>query len=81
MLRDEKCNTALKAIQDLLIYGRYLAHQGKESSFFFEYFDALEILPWLIFDEKDNTSFFETLLLSICEEYDCMRIWNNYNET
>ena len=78
MIDKEKEKIALIAIQDLLVKGRQLSFEGIVGQEMFNYFDELHYLPYLIYDDENQTLFFESYLKGICERYRCMEVWNRY---
>ena len=73
MVKREK--VALVAIQRLLVRGRTMAYEANDKKFA-EFFDELEYLPSLILEEDDKSDFFQQYLKGICENFDCIEIYN-----
>jgi hypothetical protein len=79
MVKEEKMNSSILAIQDLIIRARIIASEKQESDMLFNLLDSIEYLPALILEKKDNTDFFKDFLDSVCTEYNFPDIMKKYN--
>jgi len=81
MVKEEKLNSAILAIQDLIIWARNLAYQKHPSEALAELLDEIEYLPALILEKEDRTDIFESYLKAICTEYGFPDVWNRYRKS
>jgi hypothetical protein len=69
MVRAEKLNGALYAINGILIIARLMAYENDRHERIAELLDIAELLPMLLRDSKDNTEFFRELLVGCSEQF------------
>ena len=69
MIRPEKFNGALAALQAVLIHARKLAYDGEPHRDIADLLDSAEILPSMICSDADETERFRLQLLGIGERH------------
>jgi hypothetical protein len=71
MIRQDKFENALYALQNVLVFARAMAYKGKAHKDIADILDSAEYLPYLIANEKDETENFRSHLLSIADKHGC----------
>lgn len=74
MIPPEKNRRAIKAIHNLMIRLKINIVQ----ELLYNLIDELEYLPTLLLNKEDRTQEFEEYLKKICSQFQCMRIWEQY---
>lgn len=77
---NEDSKKLFEAIHALIIEARIMTGNKTNHEDIFDFLDHLEYLPALVIESNDRTNFFEQYLLGICQEYNCMRIYNKYRD-
>ena len=62
MIRPDKRDDALRAINRLLVYARMMAADKAPHEDIFNVLDVAELLPMLFLEERDRTEFFREML-------------------
>lgn len=78
MIQPEKLNSAILAIQDLIIRARSFAYQNYPNEKLAEFLDGIEYLPGLILEKEDRTDSFEQYLEGLCNDYGIPEVFNKY---
>lgn len=81
MVKGEKFNSAILAIQDLIVQARNLADENCSTEVLAVLFDKMEYLPSLILEKEDRTDFFESYLKAICTQYEFPDVLNRYRRS
>ena len=81
MVKQEKLNSAILAIQDLIIHARSFAYQNYSHEKLADILDGIEYLPALILEKDDKTDLFEDFLKELCTRYDVLEVFNKYNKS
>jgi hypothetical protein len=81
MIREDKLNNSILAIQDLVIRARNLAYQKHSVEELANFLDGIEYLPALILEKKDRTNEFEFYLEGLCNQYGFPEILDKYRKT
>ena len=71
MIRRDKFDNALYALQNVLIFARTMAYKGKTYKEIANILDSAEYLPYLIANDKDETENFRNYLVSIADKHGC----------
>ncbi len=71
MIRQDKFENALYALQNVLVFARTMAYKGKTHKEIADILDSAEYLPYLVVSEKDETENFRNHLLSIADKHGC----------
>ncbi|KFF03859.1 hypothetical protein [Chryseobacterium luteum] len=80
MIKTEKLNNSILAIQDLIIRARSLAYQNVSMEILAEFLDGLEYLPALILEQDDRTDLFESFLEELCTKYSFLEVLDKYKK-
>ena len=78
MIPPEKNRRAIKAIHNLMIRLKINIVQELPHRELYNLIDELEYLPILLLNKEDRTKEFEEYLEKICSQFQCMRIWEQY---
>ena len=78
MIPPEKNRRAIKAIHNLMIRLKINIVQELPHRELYNLIDELEYLPILLLNKEDRTQEFEEYLEKICSQFQCMRIWEQY---
>jgi len=78
MITPEKNRPAIKAIHNLIIRLKINIVQELPHRELYNLIDELEYLPILLLNKEDRTQEFEEYLEKICSQFQCMRIWEQY---
>jgi len=81
MLKQEKLNSAILAIQDLVIRARNFAYQNYPNEKLAEFLDDIEYLPGLILEEEDRTELFEDYLEELCTQHGFSEVFTKYKKS
>ena len=68
----------MTAIHDLIIETRMMVGNRKSYEDIYKFLDDVEYLPALVIMASDETETFKNYLKMICEDFNCMRIYNKY---
>ena len=79
MIRSDKFEQAVRAIQHVIIRGRTMAYQAEPAARIAELLDHAEYLPQLILAAEDRTEIFADYLKMISEQYQCRYIFTEYS--
>lgn len=71
VIRKDKLDNALYALQGVLIFARKMAYENKAHKEIADILDTAEYLPYLIFNDRDETENFRNHLLDIVDKYGC----------
>ena len=80
MIPPEKNRRAIKAIHNLMIRLKINIVQELPHRELYNLIDELEYLPILLLYKEDRTQEFEEYLEKICSQFQCMRIWEQYQD-
>ena len=80
MIPPEKNRRAIKAIHNLMIRLKINIVQELPHRELYNLIDELEYLPILLLNKEDKTQEFEEYLEKICSQFQCMRIWEQYQD-
>ena len=80
MIPPEKNRRAIKAIHNLMIPLKINIVQELPHRELYNLIDELEYLPILLLNKEDRTQEFEEYLEKICSQFQCMRIWEQYQD-
>ncbi|WP_315037866.1 GTP-binding protein EngB [Capnocytophaga sputigena] len=80
MIPPEKNRRAIKAIHNLMIRLKINIVQELPHRELYNLIDELEYLPILLLNKEDRTQEFEEYLEKICSQFQCMRIWEQYQD-
>lgn len=80
MIPPEKNRRAIKAIHNLMILLKINIVQELPHRELYNLIDELEYLPILLLNKEDRTQEFEEYLEKICSQFQCMRIWEQYQD-
>lgn len=80
MVQPEKLNSAILAIQDLVIRARNFAYQNYPHEQLAAFLDGIEYLPALILEKENRTDLFESFLEDLCSHYDVPEVFNRYKQ-
>ena len=80
MITPEKNRRAIKAIHNLMIRLKINIVQELPHRELYNLIDELEYLPILLLNKEDRTKEFEEYLKKICSQFQCMRIWEQYQD-
>ena len=80
MIPPEKNRRAIKAIHNLMIRLKINIVQELPHRELYNLIDELEYLPILLLNKEDRTKEFEENLKKICSQFQCMRIWEQYQD-
>lgn len=69
MVAPEKINSALKAIQHLVILARKMAYDKEDHARIAALLDGTEYLPGLMLEEEDRTEAFREYLAGIADQF------------
>lgn len=69
MIQTEKLNSAILAIQDMIIRACGLAYKNESNEFLADFLDGIEYLPALILKKGDQTELFEHFLKELSTKY------------
>lgn len=78
MIPPKKNRRAIKAIHNLMIRLKINIVQELPHRELYNLIDELEYLPILLLNKEDRTQEFEEYLEKICSQFQCMRIWEQY---
>ena len=78
MITPKKNRRAIKAIHNLMIRLKINIVQELPHRELYNLIDELEYLPILLLNKEDRTQEFEEYLEKICSQFQCMRIWEQY---
>lgn len=81
MVIEEKFNSAILAIQNLIVQARNLAYENCSTEVLAKLFDDIEYLPALILEKEDRTDFFESYLKEICNQFGFPDVWDRYKRS
>ena len=80
MIRDDKYQSALRAVNSILIRARWIAHESNNPRLA-ELLDAAEILPTYLAQSEDATEEFRAVVEDISEQFEeCSHIIEEFNE-
>lgn len=71
MIFQEKLPNALYALQQLLVYARFISGDPNKSQTLFRLLDYAEYLPYLIASDVDETEQFHAVLIEIAQSCSC----------
>jgi hypothetical protein len=71
LIRKDKFDNALYALQGVLIFARKMAYENKAHKEIADILDTAEYLPYLISNNRDETENFRNHLLDIVDKYGC----------
>ncbi|MDR6922278.1 MULTISPECIES: hypothetical protein [Chryseobacterium] len=80
MIQTEKLNSAILAIQDMIIRARSLAYKNESYEFLADFLDGIEYLPALILEKGDQTELFEHFLEELSTKYNFPEVFNKYKK-
>ena len=80
MIPPEKNRRAIKAIHNLMIRLKINIVQELPHRELYNLIDELEYLPILLLNKEDSTREFEEYLKKICSQFQCMHIWEQYQD-
>ena len=80
MITPKKNRRAIKAIHNLMIRLKINIVQELPHRELYNLIDELEYLPILLLNKEDRTQEFEEYLEKICSQFQCMRIWEQYQD-
>ena len=78
MIPPKKNRRAIKAIHNLMIRLKINIVQELPHKELYNLIDELEYLPILLLNKEDRTQEFGEYLKKICSQFQCMRIWEQY---
>ncbi|ASF42597.1 MULTISPECIES: GTP-binding protein EngB [Capnocytophaga] len=78
MIREEKRDNAVLAIQQLVIEARVFTSQRREYEEIYDLLDEIEYLAGLLLIKDNITDTFEVFLEGICKKRGFQRIWDYY---
>jgi len=80
MITPKKNRRAIKAIHNLMIRLKINIVQELPHRELYNLIDELEYLPILLLNKEDRTQEFEEYLKKNCSQFQCMRIWEQYQD-
>jgi len=80
MIKEEKLNSSILAIQDLIIRARNLAYENHSTGALAEFLDGIEYLPALMLEKEDRTDLFELFLGELCVRNGFPEILDKYRK-
>ena len=80
MIPPEKNRRAIKAIHNLMIRLKINIVQELPHKELYNLIDELEYLPILLLNKEDRTQEFEEYLKKNCSQFQCMCIWEQYQD-
>ena len=80
MIPPKKNRRAIKAIHNLMIRLKINIVQELPHRELYNLIDELEYLPILLLNKEDRTQEFEEYLKKNCSQFQCMRIWEQYQD-
>ncbi len=80
MIRTDKLNNALYALQGVLIRARSLAYEGAPHEKLATILDAAEYLPFLIASKIDETDTFRACIANVATEFSCGYVLSRFDE-
>lgn len=80
MIKEEKFQNALYALQALLVQARSMAHEKVDHQRLAELLDDAEELPRLIAVAEDKTDDFKAALTDLSEHYHCPYILQQFEQ-
>jgi hypothetical protein len=80
MIKEEKLNNSILAVQDLIIRARNLAYQSHPTEMLAEFLDGVEYLLALMLEKEDRTELFERFLEELCVRYGFTEILDKYRK-
>jgi hypothetical protein len=80
VIKPDKVNNALYALQGVLVQARFMAHQGESHHKLAEILDAAEYLPFLIVNKTDETDHFRGCIADIATKFKCAYVLNKFDE-
>jgi hypothetical protein len=69
MIRPEKHTQALKALQSILIWSRWMAYRKDDHAAIADILDWAEYLAGLVAEEKDRTETYASVLQGLADKY------------
>ncbi|WP_069471337.1 hypothetical protein [Candidatus Marithrix sp. Canyon 246] len=81
MIKKEKLNNALYALQALMVHARSMAHEKVDHKLLAELLDDVEELPRLIAVAEDKTDDFKSALTDLSEQYSCPYILQQFEQS